>query len=237
MIEDDFQSSEGAESVGASGDDSDLVVESLDGAAGKFPFGEEPIEDEWLVGAEYAGDLLHGFDAAAHRALTLGVQEVPCAVVGAVGPEVLEGLLEQGGSGGGLLAGDQGVETLAGVATDSAALLEQGPAHALQQTESGVASLAQASHLASAYFVHGAVEMGDDVETVQDVKGVSDAFPDHLQVGLPHVAADKLQAGDHFGTQGIQTGLRGSRRDRTSIGRDLQSIPLEVTHAIRRVQQ
>ena len=87
MREDDVQSSEGAESVGASGDDSDLVVESLDGAAGKFPFGEEPIEDEWLVGAEYAGDLLHGFDAAAHRALTLGVQEVPCAVVGAVGPE------------------------------------------------------------------------------------------------------------------------------------------------------
>ena len=151
MIEGDFQSSEGAEVVGATGDDSDLVVEALDGAAGKFPLGEEPIEDEWMMGANNWGDLLHGFDAAPQGALTPGVENAAGFVVGAIGPEVLEGFLEQGGSGGELLAGDQGVEPSTGVAPDPIALLEQGPAHALEQTESGVASLEQAGQLALAY--------------------------------------------------------------------------------------
>ena len=47
--------------------------------------------------------------------------------------------------------------------------------------------------------------MQGDVEAVQHVQRVTRFGGDHLQVGLPHVAANKAQPADHLGSQRRQT--------------------------------
>ena len=47
--------------------------------------------------------------------------------------------------------------------------------------------------------------MQGDVEAVQHVQRVAHLGGDHLQVGLPHVAANKTQPADHLGSQRRQT--------------------------------
>src|SRR6516225_5058474 len=77
MVEGDFDGAKGPESVGPAGGDPRLVVEALDGAAGQRPFGPKPVEEERAVGAEHAGDLLHGREPGAQRAGAPPVQEPP----------------------------------------------------------------------------------------------------------------------------------------------------------------
>src|SRR3990170_8408569 len=67
MIEGDFDSAEGAETIGSSGGELGLVVEALDGAAGDGALDPEPVEQQRAMAAEHAGDFLHGLQARAPR--------------------------------------------------------------------------------------------------------------------------------------------------------------------------
>ena len=147
MIESGFHGVVGAKAVGSSGDHSDFVVEALDGAVGDFAFGPEPIEDEFFVGAEHAGDLAQGLEAAAQGAFAPDIQEGGSPGEGAVVPEVLEGFLERPGPGRGQPGAEQAVESLLGVAANAAAAAQQLPAQVLEL--GGLGSAAQlAAHSA-----------------------------------------------------------------------------------------
>jgi len=75
VIEGHFHRFEGAEAEGSSGNHTDFVVEAFDRAAGKFPFGPEPVEQPFLMIAQHTGNLLHGFEAAAQGAFAPGIQK------------------------------------------------------------------------------------------------------------------------------------------------------------------
>jgi len=207
MIESCFHGVVRAKAIGTSGDHSDFVVEAFDRAVGDFTFGLEPIEDEFLVGAEHAGDLAHGLEAAAKGTLAPDIQEGGRPSEGTVAPEVLEGFLEHPRSGGGQFGVQEAVEFLLGSAADAAAAAQQCPAHVLEL--GGLGTTAQSVALGAAHLVNGLVEVRGDVKAVEDVERVTRLGGDDLEVGLPHVAADKTQAADDFRSEGGQPPAQG----------------------------
>ena len=100
MIQGDFGDVEGAESIGFSHGEFGFVVEALDDAAGELFSGSEIIEDEFAVGAQGFGDLLHGLDAGAHDLPAPFVEELGGPGGRVVIPELLEVFLKQVGADG-----------------------------------------------------------------------------------------------------------------------------------------
>ena len=68
MIQGDFHCFIGAETIRASGDHSDFVVQAFDGTAGDFALGPEPVQEQFLMGAKHPGHFLHRLNAAAQGA-------------------------------------------------------------------------------------------------------------------------------------------------------------------------
>ena len=68
--------------------------------------------------------------------------------------------------------------------------LEHAPARFLQQRR--VAVLGHLARLGGADLIQGLIHLGDDVEAIEDVQRLGTFLADHVQVGLPHVRADKL---------------------------------------------
>jgi hypothetical protein len=66
VIKGNFHRLVGAKAIGSSGNHSNLVVESFDGATGDLSFGPKPVQYEQLMGAQHAGHPFHWFEAAAH---------------------------------------------------------------------------------------------------------------------------------------------------------------------------
>src|SRR5262249_20891651 len=128
VIQGNFHSLVGAKAVGSSGNHSNFVVESFDGAAGDLSFGSKPIQDEGLMSAQHAGHLFHRFQTAPHRAVAPIVEKGSCPDYGSVLPEVGKSLFQLPGPRGGQLAGQQGVEFLGGSPAYPAGAAEQGPA-------------------------------------------------------------------------------------------------------------
>jgi hypothetical protein len=64
VIKGKFHRIEGAKAVGSSGNHSDFVIETLNGAIGDFSFGSKPIQDQRLMGAQHPGHLFHRFVAS-----------------------------------------------------------------------------------------------------------------------------------------------------------------------------
>src|SRR5262245_40024127 len=91
VIEGKFHSVIGTESVGSSGDQSDFVVEALNGAIGDFSFGPKPVQDQRLMCAQHPGYLLHGFQTAPHGSETPVVEKAAGPDHGLVLPEIGEG--------------------------------------------------------------------------------------------------------------------------------------------------
>lgn len=93
-----------------------------------------------------AGHFHYGFQAPSHGALDHGLQELENVIDGAVIPEVSDGFLKDCGAVGMLLAGDQGIGYLAGLASDMAALRQDRPPSGLQQFFLLEAGVPQAGH-------------------------------------------------------------------------------------------
>src|SRR3990170_4765872 len=97
MLEGDFDGAEGAETIGSSGGELGLVVETLDGAAGDRALGPEPIEQQHAMAAEHAGDFLPGLQARAPRPGAPPIQEAPRPGGGEGGSEELDVFLQEVG--------------------------------------------------------------------------------------------------------------------------------------------
>jgi hypothetical protein len=77
-----------AESIGSPGHHSDLVVEALNRLGENPSFGPEPVQQEFLVGAQHAGHPLQRLQAAAHGSLAPIVEEGFGSDQRSVGPEM-----------------------------------------------------------------------------------------------------------------------------------------------------
>jgi hypothetical protein len=95
VIEGQFESAEGAESVGFSHRDFGFVVQTLDDAAGEQFLSPEIVEDQFTMLTQGAGDLLHGFDAGPHDLTTPFIEEFSGPGGGAVIPELLKDFLQK----------------------------------------------------------------------------------------------------------------------------------------------
>ena len=94
-------------------------------------------------------------------------------------------------------------------ATDSAALAQQRPAQVLEPLRTRLALGPQAGALGAADLIDGLVQMGGDMEAIQNVQGLPGLGGEDVQVGLPQVAANEPQALDPSGPK--------ARRPRRSV--------------------
>src|SRR5215472_4514107 len=105
VIQGNFHSLVGAKAVGSSGNHSNFVVESFDGAAGDLSFGSKPIQDQGLMSAQHPGHLFHRLQTAPHRPVAPIVEKGSRPDYGSVVPEVGKSLFQLPGPRGGQLAG------------------------------------------------------------------------------------------------------------------------------------
>jgi len=82
---------------------------------------------------------------------------------------------------------------------------QQRPAHVFELLRLLLAVRPQACAFGTADLIHRLVQMGGDMETIQHVQRLPGFARDDVQVGLPHIAADKAQPLDHFRPQRLQT--------------------------------
>lgn len=209
MIQGYFHSFIGAKTIRASGYHSDFVVQALDGTAGDFTFGLEPVQQQAFVRAQHPCDLFHWFQAAPQCPFGPRLHEAPRPSQRTIAPEWLKGFLEDPRPGCSQFAGRQCVELLAGFATHATASTQQLPAHAFELGGSRRIRLAQSSTLSPPHFVDGLVQVHRNVKTVQHVQRVAHPRGNHIQVRPPHVATHKLQTADHFRAQGGQASAQG----------------------------
>src|SRR5580700_8601988 len=180
-----------AEPEGLSGDQLHLIVEALDDAGRILLLGAEVVEEEVAMGLEHARLGLDGLDAAAHDHGAPMVEVLPRPGRGDVGPDVVEVLLEE--------VGARRLEVQTQQVSQAALLFRRQVAWALEQAPAGVleghwvALTTEFGGVLTARLVDGLVEVGDDVELVEDVDGLARVALDHLEVRFPHVAADHVQ--------------------------------------------
>ena len=87
------------------------------------------------------------------------------------------------------------------------AAFEQQPARVL---EDRVAALAfHATGFLGADLVERLVNIGDDVEAVEDMQSLGASFADELQVRFPHVGTDEADFGDNLLAHGGKESLEG----------------------------
>src|SRR5215218_2443600 len=143
------------------------------------------------MAAQHLRHLSHRLKAAAQGAGAPNIQESTRPEDRAVTPEIAKGLFEHPSAPGGQLAAQQSVEPLFGSASDSAPAPEQAPAHPLQFLATGMP--AQLTALASPHLVYGFVQVHANVKAIEHVQSLGSVAGDDVQVGSPHIGADKAQ--------------------------------------------
>lgn len=63
--------------------------------------------------------------------------------------------------------------------------------------------------LGGTYIIEGLIHLGYDVKTVEDAECLGASFPDHMEIGLPHVGTDELDVGAEFGSEHGEEALEG----------------------------
>lgn len=193
MVQGEFETAEGTKAVGFSHSDFGFVVQALDDAAGKQFLSSKVIENEFAVFAQRTGDLFHGLDAGPHDLAAPMVEELPGPPRGVVIPELLKGFLEKVGANGLQVITEQIAKPEALFGFQILFAFEQQPARLLQQRHESFAR--HAARFSGADFIESLVHFGDDMEAVEDMKGLRALFADDLQIGLPHIGTDEGNLG------------------------------------------
>jgi len=69
--------------------------------------------------------------------------------------------------------------------------------------------LGHLARLGGADFIQGLIHLGDDVEAIEDVQRLGAFLADHVQVGLPHIGADRLALGSQLLSDDGEESLEG----------------------------
>jgi len=215
MIQGHLQRPVSSKPIRASGYHSDFVVQPLDRAAGQLPFRAEPIHQQFLMAAEHAGHFLHGLKPTALGPAAPALQERGGAAGRSIGPKVLKRLFQNPRPAGRQLAAHDLEQFTFGVTAHPAAPPQKLPAHFFESLRLGLAE--QTPRFRPAHLVHRLVQVLRNMKAIQDMQRVADLPGNDVEVGFPHVAANKPQALDHFRSEGFQTvpqtGLRPARAD------------------------
>lgn len=202
VIKGQFHASEGSETVGTSGDHSDLVVQTLDRSTGNLAASSEPVEKEFLVGAKHAGDSLHRFQSTSHRPPAPVVEEAARPMDASIAPKMLERLFQAPRPSRRQFACQKGVQFLAGSTSYPAATSEEFPPHLLEARGDGLSL--QSRTLRAPNLIHGVIQVHHHVKAIHHMHRVSGHRGDDRQIGLPHVAADESKAGDNLRSEDRQ---------------------------------
>src|SRR5438552_3899010 len=81
----------GSKAVRTSGHYSDLIIKALDSAGRNLAFGPEPVQQQFLMSPQHAGDPLHRLNAAAQGAAAPDIEKSAGPTQGTITPEVLKG--------------------------------------------------------------------------------------------------------------------------------------------------
>ena len=185
-----------AEPPGAMADGLGVVVHRLGGAVGQGDV--EPGQDAFLMIPQHPGEFPHGLQTAVGGPPEPPVQEAFGPTLAPVRPDLFEELLEQVG------AVDFEVEPLQETEADPLAVRQV--FGVFQEDVPGIREqiglcLFQFGGFLLAHGVDGLQQVPDDMEFVEDQRGVGEHLPDDLRIRRPHVATNPLDAGAALGTQ------------------------------------
>jgi len=183
----------GAEAIRLSGGQFRLVIQALDGGGGNLAARPKPVEEQGAMAPQHADDLRHRLDLRSHDLDAPFIEKRPRPIDRPIRPEWLEGFPQQGGADGLEIVAHQVREPHALVGGAMLMSLEQNPAGLGQP---GLpAAPPQIVDLRSPHVVDRRAHMLGDVEAVEDVERMASFLRDHLQIRLPHVAADEPEGG------------------------------------------
>src|SRR5665213_684019 len=192
MIERESYTSEGSKAIGFSHGDFGFVVQSFDDAAGELIACAEIIEQQFAMSAHRAGEFLHRFDSRSQGLGAPRIQEFAGPDGRVVFPELLELFLQKVGTHALQVVANQIAQLDALQVSEVLGALEQAPAGSFEQRL--ITFLRHAARLDGPHIVECEVHLGDDMEAIEDVEGMGAMLLDQVQVGLPHVRADELDA-------------------------------------------
>ena len=192
MIESDFASVFGAKTVAPFQGQFDLGIETLDNAAGELAFGDEIVKEERAVGLEGTGHFLERLQATETDFAAPGIEEFRRPGWRAVGPKVLKGFDQKEGAKGAQRRTLNVLHAPTLTRSPVASLLEKDPTHLFEQ---GIqAGQGAGSSLLAPDIINGFVELFDDMKAVKDVQSLRQVTGGSVEVGLPHVGAEKADA-------------------------------------------
>lgn len=194
----------GSKAISLSCGNSSLVVESLRGAGSELVAGEDPVEKLALMLAQGLCKAFEGLEARTHCHRGPAFEEATSVAGGAIGPEVLELLLEEVGADGTEVDLDEFFEPTALIAGEVLRSLEKEPS---SLGEHGMpARCAKRPDLLPTSLVDGLAHEVHHVKAVEHVKDKRAAFANDLTKGSPHITRDKGEPFGSFGTEHVEEG-------------------------------
>src|SRR3989454_1384067 len=205
MVEGELYDSRASEAIGLSHSEFCLVVESLHDARGDGPSSSEPVEDELLVLPQGPSDLLHRLDPRAHDPPAPLPEELPRCPRSRVRPKALEVFS--------MKVSPYGLEVITQQLCHFDRLFlgevlgpfQDAPSRVLQDRL--VAVRHQSPGFTCPNLINCLVHARHDVEAIEDVNRSTGLRGDHVEVGLPHVAADELQGLGAFASKIVEKAL------------------------------
>jgi len=175
----------GAESITAVADDFGFVVESLDDTVGD---GEvEEVEDVGFVSAQHPGEIAEWFESGMSGPPEPFIEE-PFGVFGGYAfPEFPEGLFEEPGAMAAQVEFFEVAKPGSLLVGEVFRILEPDEFGSFEKIGVG---LFQPDSLLAADLIDSPEEVLDDVKAVEHQRCLGKILVDHIDIGLPHVAAD-----------------------------------------------
>ena len=244
MIQGNFHRYEAFKPIGPSKSQFCFVVEALHRTGGDGFFGPKPIQQKRSMLAERRGHFFHGVYFGAHGAGTPIVEKPPRPKRREVVPKESEVLLEE--------VGPHCLEVVFQQFGQLEVLVRGSVRWALEQTPAGpfqngaVTIGLELPGFGGPHLVEGLVHVGDDVKPVENMQGLARFFGDGAQIGPPHIAANKAQAGAapgaepmEKGQQGLYFSIRPDPQQPLAVGIDLvdhrqiavPAFPQDLVHA------
>ena len=168
-----------------------LGIQALDAATRQLPFGAKPVQQELPMAAQHAGDFFHGRQLRPHRSSTPPVQKLSRPIRRDIRPEKLEVFLQQITPHRAEIVPQQLGQTDVLLGTQVLRAFQEQPLRLRQDRL--IAFGLERPRFLRPHFVDGFVQMGHDVEPIQDMNGMAGLFRNHLQVRSPHIATNIVQ--------------------------------------------
>ena len=166
-------------------------IQTLDTATRQLAFGPKPVQQKLPMAAQHAGDFFHGSQLRPHRSSTPPIQKLSRPIRRGIRPEKLEVFLQQITPHRAEIVPQQFGQADVLRGTQVLRAFQEQPSRLRQNRL--IALRLERPRFLGPDFIDRLVQMGHNVEPIQDMNGVAGLFRNHLQVCPPHVTTDVLQ--------------------------------------------